>query len=407
MLNAGKSPTAGESRSEAGSQGTAARTGMDERAPLTQAILQFGTSRFLQAHVDLFVSEALARGEAVGAIAVVQTTDSADSAERIAALAGGTGYPVRIRGRQNGVVVDETLTGHAIRQAVQARGDWTRVRDAVAGPVRIIVSNTGDRGYLLDERDEASLVTDFARVPHSFPAKLLVLLHARWQSQPDAPLTLFPCELIEKNGEVLRGIVADLAARWTLPDAFIRYVVEHCVWGNSLVDRIVSQALKPAGAVAEPYALWAIERQPGLLVPCTHPSIVLTDDLEHYERLKLFLLNLGHTFLAERWLRDARPADMTVHAAMDEPVLRAELEALWNDEVLPVFEALGKLDDAKAYLVEVRDRFLNPFLEHRIADIAQNHAQKKQRRFAPVLALTRSLGLSIKQLRIEAALASG
>ena len=98
---------------------------------------------------------------------------------------------------------------------------------------------------------------------------------------------------------------------------------------------------------------------------------------------------------------------MTVHAAMDEPVLRAELEALWNDEVLPVFEALGKLDDAKAYLVEVRDRFLNPFLEHRIADIAQNHAQKKQRRFAPVLALTRSLGLSIKQPRIEAALASG
>jgi tagaturonate reductase len=407
MLNKDKSPAAGASGSESESQTTATHTGTDDRAPLTQAILQFGTSRFLQAHVDLFVSEALVRGEAVGAIAVVQTTDSADSAERIAALAGGSGYPVHIRGRQNGTVVDEMLTGHAIRQAVQARSDWTRVRDAVAGPVRIIVSNTGDRGYLLDERDEASLVSDFARVPHSFPAKLLVLLHARWQSQPDAPLTLFPCELIEKNGEVLRGIVADLAARWKLPDAFIRYVVEHCVWGNSLVDRIVSQALKPAGAVAEPYALWAIERQPGLLVPCTHASIVLTDDLEHYERLKLFLLNLGHTFLAERWLRENRPADMTVHAAMNEPALRVELEALWNDEVLPVFEALGKLDDAKAYLVEVRDRFLNPFLEHRIADIAQNHAQKKQRRLAPVLALAQSLALSIKQQRIEAALASG
>ncbi|WP_281032621.1 hypothetical protein [Phyllobacterium salinisoli] len=29
-------------------------------------ILQFGTSRFLQAHADLFVSDALARGEAPG-----------------------------------------------------------------------------------------------------------------------------------------------------------------------------------------------------------------------------------------------------------------------------------------------------------------------------------------------------
>jgi tagaturonate reductase len=376
-------------------------------APLTQAILQFGTSRFLQAHVDLFVSEALARGEAIGSIAVVQTTDSADSAERIAALAAGDGYPVRIRGVQAGVVVDETLTGRAILQAVQARSDWARVREAVAGPVQIIVSNTGDRGYQLDSRDDAGAIADIARVPHSFPAKLLVLLHARWQSQPDAPLTLFPCELIEKNGEVLRGIVVNLAADWGLPNTFVRYVAEHCVWGNSLVDRIVSQALKPAGAVAEPYALWAIERQDRLLVPCTHPSIVLTDDLEHYERLKLFLLNLGHTFLAERWLRDAWPADMTVHTAMNEPALRDELEALWSEEVLPVFEAQGKLDEASAYLVEVRDRFLNPFLEHRIADIAQNHAQKKQRRLAPLLALAQSLKLPLEQQRrIKAALES-
>ena len=36
-------------------------------------ILQFGTSRFLQAHVDLFVSEARKDGQDCGPIAVVQT----------------------------------------------------------------------------------------------------------------------------------------------------------------------------------------------------------------------------------------------------------------------------------------------------------------------------------------------
>ena len=46
-------------------------------------IVQFGTSRFLQAHVDLFVSEALARGEALGRIAVIQTTASPDSRKRV------------------------------------------------------------------------------------------------------------------------------------------------------------------------------------------------------------------------------------------------------------------------------------------------------------------------------------
>lgn len=37
-------------------------------------IVQFGTSRFLQAHVDLFASEAAATGQTVPPIIVVQTT---------------------------------------------------------------------------------------------------------------------------------------------------------------------------------------------------------------------------------------------------------------------------------------------------------------------------------------------
>ncbi|WP_322029003.1 mannitol dehydrogenase family protein [Paraburkholderia sp. J76] len=374
---------------------------------MTQPILQFGTSRFLQAHVDLFISQALESGNALGGIAVVQTTDSADSAARITALASGRGYPVRIRGRLRGETVDETLTGSAIRQAVQARTDWARIREAVCGPVQIIVSNTGDRGYELDERDEAGRVTAPAYVPHSFPAKLLALLYARWQTQPGAPLSLFPCELIERNGDTLRAILVRLASQWQLSGDFVRYLSEHCVWANSLVDRIVSEAIVPVGAVAEPYSLWAIEAQPQLRMPCVHPSIVLTDDLKHFEQLKLFVLNLGHTYLAECWLRDARAPDETVCHAMMDDALRAELEAVWMDEVIPVFEALGKRDEALAYRDEVRERFLNPFLHHRIADIAQNHAQKKQRRIVPLLRLAASLtqraGVCIDQVRLKSA----
>jgi tagaturonate reductase len=377
-------------------------------SPLTQPILQFGTSRFLQAHVDLFVSQALETGDAIGGITVVQTTHSVSSAARIGALASGAGYPVRIRGLRMGQVVDETLTGVAVREAVQACNDWPRVRDAIRGPVEIIVSNTGDRGYQLDERDQPELLVASMQVPHSFPAKLLALLHARWQGRPHAPLSLFPCELVSRNGDVLRGIVATLATQWHLPDEFIRYVLERCVWANSLVDRIVSEELKPVGAVTEPYALWAIERQPRLQLPCSHPSIVLTDDLDHVERLKLFLLNLGHTYLAGRWLHDGRPADETVCQAMTDALLRRELEAVWLQEVLPVFEALGKRDEALTYLIEVRERFLNPFLKHRLADIAQNHEQKKQRRIAPLLALAdslaRSSGVPIVQRQLVAAL---
>jgi len=51
---------------------------------------------------------------------------------------------------------------------------------------------------------------------------LLVLLHHRWQAIPAADLSIFACELIERNGDVLKGIVRAMAADWKLePDFFL------------------------------------------------------------------------------------------------------------------------------------------------------------------------------------------
>ena len=379
---------------------------------MAQPILQFGTSRFLQAHVDLFVSEALAgvpgAGDALGGITVVQTTDRADGAARIAALAAGGGYPVRIRGLAGGERIDRTVNCTAVREAWQAGAQWPALRAAVAGEVRVIVSNTADKGYLLDDRDGPAALAEGSPAPHSFPAKLLVLLFGRWQAAPTAPLTLLPCELVENNGDVLRDVVTGLARQWDLPDGFIEWQRSFCMWGNSLVDRIVSEAIEPVGAVAEPYAVWVVERQDRLVLPCRHPSILLTNDLRFYERLKLFLLNAGHTWLADRWLADGLAPALTVREAMADPALRAGLEALWADEILPVFAALSPAArvQAEAYLVDVRERFENPFLDHRIADIAQNHAQKKQRRFGPIVALAAEHAPQLAQPVLKAALAT-
>src|SRR5688572_18835780 len=184
-----------------------------------QPILQFGTSRFLQAHVDLFVSQALERGaagQALGGITVVQTTGNPASVERVAALAAGSGYPVRIRGLRHGQRVEQDVVCRAVRQAWHADGAWPALREAMASDVRVIVSNTADRGWQLDEGDGPDLVDDAQHAPRSFPAKLLVLLHHRWQALPAADLSIFPCELIERNGDTLRDIVRGMAARWRL-----------------------------------------------------------------------------------------------------------------------------------------------------------------------------------------------
>ena len=369
-------------------------------------ILQFGTSRFLQAHADLFVSEAAQANQALGNITIVQTTNSAQGAARVAAFREASGYPVRIRGWQNGAQVDDERRVHAVTQAWQTGSDWPQVR-AAAVAARVILSNTGDTGYQLSESDHAGLL-DGEVAPHSFPAKLLVLLHGRYLAGA-APITIYPCELVVDNGTVLRELIVNLARQWQLDAAFITYLETGCVWINSLVDRIVSEPIEPIGAVAEPYALWAIEAQAGMVLPCSHPQLVVTASLREYEQRKLFLLNLGHTFLAQLWLEKGSPASMTVREAMQDSAMLAALDALWQDEVLPVFAAMGAREGeaAAAYLEQVKERFNNPFLAHRLADIAQNHGEKIRRRMAPVVVLAQQLCPTVAQPHLRALLATG
>lgn len=371
---------------------------------MSEPILQFGTSRFLLAHVALFVSQALERDHAIGGISVVQTTGNPASYARVTALSRQSGYPVRIRGNEHGDTVDKVVVCDAIRSAWIADRDWAKVRRAAIDDVRVVVSNTGDTGYRLDDRDSVDMLSNEGFVPRSYPAKLLALLHARWRERPSDGVSIFPCELVANNGDTLRDIVLGLAAQWSLPDPFIEYVRHRCVWVNSLVDRIVSEPIDPVGAVAEPYALWAIERRAGMELPCTHESIVLTDDLQSHERLKLFFLNLGHSWLAEQWLTEQRSMSETVLDAMQDPRMRVELEAVWQEEVLPVFEAVGMRAQAEDYLDSVRERFGNPYLDHRIADIAQNHVAKVKRRILPLLELANSLSMASAQPRLHALL---
>jgi tagaturonate reductase len=198
-------------------------------------------------------------------------------------------------------------------------------------------------------------------------------------------------------------VVLDMLDRSRTPAKARRWVQEECVWVNSLVDRIVSEPLEPLGAVAEPYALWAIEDQPGLDLPCRHPAIVVAADLKPYERLKLFILNLGHTFLAEIWAHDGRAPGLTVREAVTDTRMRAKLDALYAEEVLPVFAAIGMGDEAQAYLKTVIERFSDPFLDHRLSEIFTNHEAKKQRRFGGLIELAETNGVNIKLPRLKAA----
>jgi tagaturonate reductase len=346
---------------------------------MTRRIIQFGTSRFLQAHADLFIHEARLEGQDIGPIAVVKTTPGGDRAGRIAALKSGRPYPVRIRGLEAGNAVDRTIAVGSIDSAFAAQEEWPAVLRCFAEEAEMAISNVAESGYRLDPEDDGH---DYAAdaPPRSFPAKLLALFVARHRAG-GAPLLFLPTELVSGNGRVLSGILSQLAADTRQSDAFRSWFAQSVTFADTLVDRIVSAEIPPIGAVAEPYALWAIKAG-GFAEPFRHPCVKLVDNLEPFERLKLHILNLGHTVLTDRWLKQHGPADETVRHTLEDQAAAGHLDAIYREEVLPGFALHGMGDEAERYVATTLERFKNPFLEHRLADIAQNHAVKIRNRIA-------------------------
>jgi tagaturonate reductase len=370
---------------------------------VTGRIIQFGTSRFLQAHVDLFVHEARLTGQQVGPIAVVQTSGSADRVGRIAAFGRSEGYPVIIRGIENGVKIDRRVDVLSVDRGLSAAHDWEELSALFAAEAEFIVSNTGDTGYRIAAIDRGPALLS-GGPPKSFPAKLTALLYRRWRDGA-RPLTVLPCELVNRNGRILEDLVLALVREAGTATAFIEWIVREVCFADTLVDRIVSQPLEPIGAIAEPYALWAIERRRGVFAPCEHPAIVLADDLEPFERLKLHILNLGHTVLADIWQAEGRAPDETVRIILADGSVAGRLDDIYRREVVPGFAARGMENEALVYTGTTLDRLLNPFLDHHISDIAQNHATKVERRIVAFLAWIAETGHAPATPKLEAIVA--
>jgi tagaturonate reductase len=361
----------------------------------TTPIVQFGTSRFLQAHADLFISEALQSGDALGPVTVVQTSGDPSRSKRLQALADPEGYEVRIKGLKNGELVDTSKTVKSITRACSLPQDLSAVADIISYEARIIISNTADTGFKSQLEDRS---TEYSS-KMSYPAKLTWFLFQRFKASGD-PIQVMPAELVPQNGAVLRDLVLAIAEMY--PPDFMSWLGTKVLWVNSLVDRIVSEPLEPAGAVAEPYALWAIEYQPGLVLPCSHPDVQLVKDLEQFETLKLYILNLGHTYLVSRWLSATNPKWQFVRELMGDPEYLNDLTDLYEQEVVPVFASHGREDEARAYINTTIDRFKNPFLDHKLEDIAQNHREKVERRIATFVAFAKRSNLLLPMPRLEA-----
>ncbi len=361
-------------------------------------VLQIGEGNFLRGFFDWMIHECRNQGLYEGSIAVTQPRPTGKP--KIEALAGQDGlYTLVVRGLENGRSVERKEIVSVFSQVFDPYTEWGKLVElAVSQELRFVVSNTTEAG--LAYRPE-TLVEGTPIV--SFPGKIAYLLYRRYlefDGVADRGLILLPCELIERNGDVLRDAVIHYASDWDLPAAFREWVMSHNRFLNSLVDRIVTGYPDEAQAerwftewgykdellcTAEPYHLWAIEGEAELdeRLPLRKAGLNVhwVNDLKPYQQRKVRILNGAHTLMTPLGILHGIDH---VRELMEHPTLGAFVRETVNEEIIPTLPYPD--NEMRGYAESVFERFLNPYIHHRLADIAMNSISKFKVRLIPSIA---------------------
>ncbi len=269
--------------------------------------------------------------------------------------------------------------------------------------VAILTLTVTEAGYLrgLDGRldtehrgvtdDIAALRADPAAPVTTTPGRIVAGLLAR-RAAGAGPITVLPCDNLSHNGDVVATVVADLADE--VDPSLAEWIAANVSFGTTMVDRITpattdqhrhdvaaaTGASDAAPVPTEPFSEWVIQGE----FPAGRPAwdaagAMLVDDVEPFERRKLFLLNGAHSLLA---YAGSILGPETVADAIADPRCRAWVQQWWD-------EASGHIplpaDDLAAYREALLGRFGNPNIRHALAQIAADGSLKVGVRIVPTL----------------------
>lgn len=364
-------------------------------------VLQIGEGNFLRGFADWMLQRMIRQGHWTGSVAVTQPRPAGKAnMDRLKVQSGV--YTLLVRGLQDRRRVDEKERIAVFSRLIDPYEQWADFLALAEEPdLRVVVSNTTEAGLAWQplpwQPDEPVL---------SFPGKLTVFLHRRFQAfggDPGKGLLHLPCELVDNNGDLLQQLVLRHGEEWGLSADFLDWVRHHNRFLNTLVDRIVTgypadaEALfaewgmrDPLMTAAEPYHFWAIEGEEALEeeLPFRKAglNVVWTKDLAPYRLRKVRILNGMHTMMAAIGLSRGLAE---VREALEHPVWGPKFMRGLFDEILPVLPMPQA--ELTAYANETLERFRNPFIRHKLADIAMNSLSKWTVRVLPSLKEYRTL----------------
>ena len=375
-----------------------------DRAAQAGGIVHIGIGAFHRAHQAVYTDDAMRAGDRDWAIIGVSLR-SGDVAAQLNSQDGL--YTVSARS----VAGSELRVVGAVRQVLVASDNPQAVVDAIAAPTTHIVSFTvTEKGYL--RRPDGSLDLAAATGGASLYRFVAAGLAAR-KAAGLGGVTLLSCDNLAGNGGVLRRLMREYLAAYH-PDLSAWFDGE-CTCPATMIDRIVPAATdadraaveaalgaRDEGAVVtEAFSQWVIEND--FAGPRPHWEKVgaeIVADVAPYETAKLRMLNGAHSALAYIGLGKGHEF---VHQAIADPAIRPVIERLMLGEAAPTIDAAPG-QDLSAYAAALLDRFANPALNHRLAQIAMDGSQKIPQRWLEALAWHQKRGARCPL--IEAAIAA-
>jgi len=300
-------------------------------------------------------------------------------------------------------------------------GDLAAISETLADPaIRIVSLTVTEGGYYIDPASQRfnaghpDLVADSVNpeAPRTVFGLILLGLQLR-KERGVPPFTVMSCDNIPGNGHVTQNAVAGLAG--LINPALAAWVREAVAFPNGMVDRITPatsarerEALAAEFGIADQWPVFCEEFKQWVLedhFPAGRPAlekvgVQVVEDVAPFEFMKIRILNGGHATIAY-------PAALLdihfVHEAMEEPLIRAFLEKVERDEIIPTVPPVPDTDLGEYYAL-IERRLSNPRIGDTIARLCLDGSNRQPKFILPTALDRVKAGQSVTGLALVSAL---
>jgi mannitol 2-dehydrogenase len=365
-----------------------------DRASLKAGIVHFGVGNFHRAHQAIYLDDLFNEGQDHdwAIIGAGMLPSDAAMREKLAAQDFLTTVVEQDNNKTSARVTAPMID-------ILTIGDSKAIIAKLTDPaIRIVSMTITEGGYFIDASGKFNPAHPAIAADGQNPGEpktvfglVVAGLKARREKGLQA-FTVMSCDNIPHNGVVTANAVIGTAK---LSDpAFADWIKENVSFPNSMVDRITPatgtreiELLKDAFQIEDNWPVYCEEFKQWVLedkFPAGRPSlekagVTFVTDVAPYELMKIRILNGGHAAIAY-------PAALMdihfVHDSMEDPLIRAFLAKLENDEIIPIVPPVPNTS-LKDYFAKIEHRLLNPKIADTIPRLAQDGSNRQPKFILP------------------------